>query len=74
MVAALKNNTVMIGKDLVECVTDIPGSGWHFFMMPGIKRDIKVIGNRTMDEAEKIVRHTLRQEGLTLNGYAAQRF
>lgn len=74
MVAVLEGNTVMIGKDFVECVTALPQTGWHFFMMPGIKRDVKVIGERTMDEAEKIVRYTLKQEGLTLNGYAAQRF
>lgn len=73
MTAILEGNTVIIGKDLVECVTT-PQSGWKFFMMPGINREIRVIGDRTMDEAEKIVRHTLKSEGLALNGYAAQRF
>jgi len=60
--------------DVKKGVTVLPQTGWRFFMMPGIKREIKVIGDRTMDEAEKIVRHTLSREGLKLNGYAAQRF
>lgn len=74
MIAILKDNTVIIGKDFAECVTGSNQTGWKFFMIPGINREVKVIGDRTMDEAEKIARHTIESEGLVMRGYAAQRF
>jgi hypothetical protein len=70
---------VTIGADFVDCVTG--KDGWRFSMLQPIGMNAKmltieilVLGvERTMDEAEKIVRAILKAEGITLAGLAAQR-
>lgn len=73
MFAIIQNNTVVIGKDFASCVSTTKADGWKFFMMPGVNRDIKVLGDMTMDEAAKIVKTALLSEGIALSGYAAQK-
>jgi len=79
MMITKAGDRITIGQDFVDCVTST--EGWRFFMLRPVglhtkmlNIEILVLGaSRTMDEAEKLVRNTLKAEGITIVSLAAQR-